>query len=538
EQHDELVAAQPGSEAGFVLASDRPVVIDDLAAEQRFDAAPVLRRQGARSGMSVAFRGSSRAYGVLGAHTVASRRFGEDDAAFLQSVAHVLGSAWERLESERATRHAALHDTLTDLPNRALLHDRLAQALTRARRSGGRVALLLADLDNFKLVNDSLGHEAGDQLLMALSRRLAEAVRASDTVARLGGDEFVVLLDGVGSDADVDRLTRRVVESWQAPLPTGQGDVWVSASVGVTVCEGGTRDAATLLREGDAAMYRAKAAGRGRTAHFDDGMREEGLRALRLQSDLRAALDRGQLRLAFQPIVCAEGGAPAGVEALLRWTSPRDGDVSPAEFVALAEQAGFIDRLGAFALDESCARLAAWRARFGLPAERLYVSVNVSALQLADPAFVDQVAQALARHRLPPAALALELTETALLQEGAEPRATIAALHDMGVRLVLDDFGTGYSSLSYLTRVPVSQLKIDRSFVSGPHAGSSEPIFAAVSSMAAALGLSVVAEGVETHEQLERVTAQGCNLAQGYLFSRPVPALELPEALGLVAVGA
>ncbi len=528
----------PGTEAGWVLRHDGPIVVEDYDEESRFSRAPVLRDRGAAAGMSVAFRGAHRAYGVLGVHTVDHRRFSDHDAAFLQSVAHILGSALERLDSERVTRHAALHDALTGLPNRTLFNDRLAQALLRSRRDRSTVAIVLLDLDNFKVVNDSLGHDAGDALLAALAPRLTATVRASDTVARLGGDEFVVLLDGVDDDADVRLLTERVMAAWERPLSTEYGEVWASASVGVSVCVHGRRDAVDVLREADVAMYRAKASGRGRCSYFDGDMRREAVRRLRLEADLRRALDEGELDLAFQPIVRVSDRRVVGLEALTRWTSAVHGPVSPAEFIPLAEQTGLVDRIGALALDRACAHLASWRATIPA-AEELTVSVNASAVELADPTYVTRVADALARHGVPPAALALELTETALLDERGEAPRTIAALHELGVRVVLDDFGTGYSSLGYLTRVAVSQIKVDRTFVSGPGAEGGSAILSAVASMARALELGVVAEGVETEEQLARVKSEGCEFAQGYLFSRPVPARDVPRALGGgVTVGA
>jgi diguanylate cyclase (GGDEF)-like protein len=527
----------PDTEAGWVLRHDGPVVVEDYTDEARFARSPVLRERGAAAGMSVAFRGAHRAYGVLGVHTVDHRRFSEHDAAFLQSVAHILGSAVERLESERVTRHAALHDALTGLPNRTLFNDRLAHALLRSRRDRTTVAVVLLDLDNFKVVNDSLGHEAGDALLAALAPRLTTTVRDSDTVARLGGDEFVVLLDGVKDDADVRVLTERVMAAWERPLMTEHGEVWASASVGVSVCAHGRRSATELLREADVAMYRAKASGRGRCSYFDGDMRRETIRRLHLEADLRRALDEGELDLAFQPIVRVCDRRVVGLEALTRWTSAVHGPVSPAEFIPLAEQTGLVDRIGALALDRACAHLASWRATIPA-ADDLSVSVNASAVELADPTYVTRVADALERHGVPAGALALELTETALLDERGEAPRTIAALHDLGVRVVLDDFGTGYSSLGYLTRVAVSQIKVDRTFVSGPGADGGSAILSAVASMARALGLSVVAEGVETEEQLARVENEGCEFAQGYLFSRPVPARDVPAALtGGVTVG-
>jgi diguanylate cyclase (GGDEF)-like protein len=393
------------------------------------------------------------------------------------------------------------------------------------------VAVLFLDLDNFKAVNDTLGHGAGDELLRALSPRLQGALRASDTLARLGGDEFAVLCEDV-RDGGAARVAERLAAALAAPVPAGGAEHHITASIGIAVAVAGGEPATpeTLLRNADTAMYRAKERGRARFELFDRRLREETLRRLHIESGLRTAVERGELRLDYQPLVALPGGELRGVEALLRWDTPDEGELPPAEFIPAAEQSGLIVPIGTWVLEEACRQAARWRrARPDAPPP---ISVNVSALQVVQPDFAAVVRRALAQAGTPPELLCLELTETVLMEAGAATLQTLAAVRALGVRVMLDDFGTGYSALHYLEHIPLDGLKVDRSFVGG--LGSrpqSAAIYSAVVAMAAALGLPVIAEGIETAGQAARLRELGCGLGQGFHFSRPVPATEIDALL-------
>jgi diguanylate cyclase (GGDEF)-like protein/PAS domain S-box-containing protein len=425
-------------------------------------------------------------------------------------------------EATAALAHQALHDPLTGLPNRTLFVDRLDQALARARRSGGRLAVVFVDIDRFKVVNDSLGHGSGDGLLKQIAQRLAQAVRAADSVARFSGDEFVILLDGVESEHVALQLTDRLRTDLAAPFSLDEVDDFVaSASLGIAISDGLTATAETLVRDADAAMHRAKSAGGARCELFDTDMREAAIESLRTERDLRLGLTRDELRLHYQPIWSLESGRIEAVEALVRWERPGHGLLAPGAFIAIAEESDLILGLGEWVLHEACRQAAIWRAQFGDDAP-LPVHVNVSVRQLAVPELVSVVANALADSGLAAADLALEITESGLIETGDRPAMAIQALKDLGVRIVLDDFGTGYSSLSYLKRFPIDELKIDREFVSRLGiVGEDAAIVQAVVALAHALGICVVGEGVETDEQVVALHGLGCERAQGYWLARP-----------------
>ncbi|HYM58659.1 MAG TPA: EAL domain-containing protein, partial [Solirubrobacteraceae bacterium] len=383
--------------------------------------------------------------------------------------------------------------------------------------------------DQFKFVNDSLGHPAGDELLRVLAPRLGDSLRAVDTVARFGGDEFVVLCDGVEDELEAMLLARRLAEVAETPVDVAGSPVHVTTSVGVTVA-GPDSDVETLIRDADTALYRAKGRGRGRCELFDAPMRAEVTARLELEIGLREALEEGRLALHYQPMVDLRTGSPTALEALMRWTHPVRGPVSPAEFIPVAEESGLIVPLGRWALREACAQVVA------LGDVELPVSVNVSARQLSHPGLVADVGAALADSGLDPRRLWLELTESVLLDERDSPLSTLTELKALGVTLLLDDFGTGYSSLARLQRFPLDILKIDRSFVAemttDPRAAA---LVVAVVTMAASLGLLVMPEGVETEAQREALLELGCVQGQGYLFARPTPAAELARLLPMPA---
>jgi diguanylate cyclase (GGDEF)-like protein/PAS domain S-box-containing protein len=447
-------------------------------------------------------------------------------------------TARTRLEAE-LTRQA-LHDPLTGLGNRTLFRERVGAALARAAREGGvaggsGVAVLLLDLDDFKSINDSLGHGAGDTLLTTVARRLLNATRGCDAVARLGGDEFAVLVDGArGADAAVV-VADRVLEALRRPVGLEGAEVTVSASVGIAT-SAHADSAEALLRDADVAMYRSKALGRGRHLTFEPAMHAAALARLQLEGELRRAVTRqppgvaappeGGFYLVYQPIVELATGEVRGVEALLRWRHPERGVVSPAEFIPLAEETGLIVPLGRWVLHAACRELGAWR-RASPGAGAVRVAVNAAERQLRDPALLDDVRAALAAGGLPGEALLLEITEGALMQDPERVRDTLAALKALGVCVAVDDFGTGYSSLSYLQRFPVDVLKIDKRFVDGVAAEDGDRAIArTVIALGRTLGLRTVAEGVETEEQRAALVGLGCELGQGFLFARPLGADE------------
>ena len=448
----------------------------------------------------------------------------------------------ERVALEKRLEHQALHDGLTGLPNRALFLDRLGHALERSGRSGRRIAVLFLDLDNFKYVNDSLGHEAGDELLVEVGRRLPRCMRAGDTAARLGGDEFVVLLEEIEGETEAQRVALRIAEGLEAPFLVARQEVFVTASLGLAVGVPKEDEPEDLLRSADIAMYAAKREGKNKHVVFHSSMNEAAHARLGVESDLRrAAADPGEeFSLLYQPTVAARGEV-SGFEALLRWRHPEKGTVYPRDFLPVAEETGTIVPIGRWALTEACRQTAKWRrdgrdagewATDGGPT----VSVNLSARQFASPDLVGDVRRALEETGLEPGVLTLEITESAVIEDAEDAASTLETLKALGVRLALDDFGTGYSSLSYLERFPVDVLKIDRSFVAkvGRDAEGTA-LLSAVVGLARALGLEVVAEGVETAEQRDLLNEVGCDRLQGYFFFTP---LAEAEATRLLSSGA
>jgi len=519
------------SQAGYTLNSSRPVIVDDLRTERRFRPSPQFVEAGVVSGISVVVEGREQPFGVLGAHSRSPRELSADDVNFLTAVAHLVAVAVERQRDEQSNLHAALHDPLTGLPNRTLVLDRLEHALARRNREGTEVAALMLDLDGFKVINDSLGHAAGDELLLAMAPRLRAAVRPGDTVGRLGGDEFVAVCELSSSPEEAARIADRMASAVSEPLVTGSGHHYLTASVGIAIAMGGSDTPGSLLRDADAAMFRAKERGRGRCELFDDTMREQVVARLRIEAELRQALARDELRVHFQPIVDVHDARPSGVEALVRWEHPQRGLIPPGEFIGVAEETGIITQLGQWVLEAACRQVAAWQAELGIP---LRLSVNVSGRQIADPRFAAQAAATARRHGLEPGTLALEITESVLIGESEASASVLSSFREHGLRLELDDFGTGYSSLSYLKRFPLDGIKIDRSFLDGiADDPRSQAIVEAVIHMASALGVDVVTEGVETEDQLATLLTLGCRQAQGYLFSPPVPGDAMGRRLAL-----
>jgi diguanylate cyclase (GGDEF)-like protein/PAS domain S-box-containing protein len=428
--------------------------------------------------------------------------------------------------------HQAVHDPLTGLANRVLLVDRLTQALLRMERQPGRLALLFIDLDHFKVINDTHGHETGDRLLVEVGERLTAIARRLDTVARFGGDEFVLLCEKLSTDEDVRVVADRVVRGIGEPFFNDGIELNVTASVGVVVTGDPYAGCENLVRDADAAMYQAKERGRDHYQFFDAGLRARAVAKNAVGWELVKALERGQFRLEYQPVISLRDQSIVGMEALIRWDHPERGTIPPAEFIGLAETRGLIVPIGTWVLDEACRQLVEWASLFPRHRHEPWsMAVNVSGRQLRNADFVSVVKVALERNGLAPGQLCLEITETALIEETAEARETLEAIAALGVHIALDDFGTGYSSLAHLRQFPVDVLKIDRSFVDRVETNDRErQIVAAVAAMAHVLNMIVVAEGIETLGQLALLTELGCDRAQGYLLARPMR----PEALELL----
>ena len=436
--------------------------------------------------------------------------------AFAEHASLALGHARSVADALRE----AFRDLLTGLPNRALFLDRLEVALARAERTGDPVNVLFCDLDGFKTVNDSLGLQAGDRLLILVAERLRGCLRPADTLARLGGDEFAVLLEEREEPGEGPRAAQRMLDALEAPFKLGGREIYVSASIGIAA---GTQDPDTLLRDADLAMYRAKAQGKGRYAAFEPQMHTAVVERLELELDLKRAIERGELALVYQPIFNLRSGAFAGLEALLRWRHPTRGLVPPLRFVPLAEESGQILALGRWVLHAACQQAALWRARY--PAvEGLQVGVNISAAQLREGNLVDEVEEALEAAQLGADGLTLEITEHSLMEDTDACVRRLEQLKRLGIELAIDDFGTGYSSLTYLRRFPVDNLKIDRSFVAEIGPGKEPALLRAIIDLTDAFDLTAIAEGIERPEQLRRLVELGCHLGQGNLLSRPLSA--------------
>jgi diguanylate cyclase (GGDEF)-like protein/PAS domain S-box-containing protein len=436
----------------------------------------------------------------------------------------------ERKALEQQLAHQAFHDPLTDLANRALFQDRVDQALARAGRMDSGLAVLFLDLDDFKTVNDSLGHQAGDVLLVEVADRLTAAVRASDTVARLGGDEFAILLEDVG-EVEIRHVSDRIAASVRAPIDLDGRRIFISVSIGVAPTWAGLRTTQELLRGADVAMYSAKSRGKGIAQVFEGRMHAEVVSRLALDADLRGAIERGEFSIDYQPTVVLRGERLVGLEALVRWHHPTRGLVPPDQFIPLAEETGLITGIGEFVIDAACRQARAWQQTYAHVSD-LSISVNLSARQIQDAGIVGLIREALDRSGLPPETLILEITESLLMHDTDATLTRLVELKELGVRLAIDDFGTGYSSLSYLRRFPVDILKIDKSFVDNVASRTDAmALTRAIVDLGRSLGLTTVAEGVELSAQAAELKALGCDMAQGYLFGRPVDAASVERVL-------
>jgi diguanylate cyclase (GGDEF)-like protein len=428
--------------------------------------------------------------------------------------------AIERKRAESQLAHQALHDPLTGLPNRALFLDRLGVALERARRSGTQLAVLFLDFDNFKQINDSRGHAAGDRLLATMGSRLSGLLRPMDTIARFGGDEFTFLFEDLSTEREVVLIADRICQAASLPIEADGAELSITVSVGIAMIADPSVSAETVIREADAAMYRAKERGRSRYELFDEDSRRRAIERIELEAAIRRAVEGHELRVHYQPnLILNESAAPGSIEALVRWQHPTRGLIAASDFMPVAEETGAVVPIGRFVLEEALARLASWRAH----KPDLTLSLNVSARQLADPGLPAALSDALATHSVDPAALCLEVPETAV---AAEPDGTMHALERLkatGVRIALDDFGSGASSLARLREMPIDALKIDPSFIGALGTSSEDAsIVSALVDLGHALGLAVVAEGVENDGQLEQLRELGCDAAQGYVIASPL----------------
>ena len=437
----------------------------------------------------------------------------------------VIRYAIERKRTELELVRLAHFDQLTSLPNRTLLRERVEHALARAMRAGSGVATLILDMDRFKEINDMLGHEVGDKLLIEAARRIRAAVRDQDTVARLGGDEFAVVLEGVSEAKEVLPVIERIIKSLGEVTSIDGHEVKTSTSVGIAMYPENGNDLSELLRAADLAMYQAKSSGNGRYQFFADAMQEEAQSRHALEWALRRAVERKEFELVYQPQLCLRTGMVIGVEALLRWMSPTRGLLTPYHFIAGLEEFRLINEVGEWVLQTACEQIRKWHL---MDFEPMRIAVNVSAQQFEDPMLIDKVRRALKETKLPPEFLELELTESCLMSDPAQTTALLREIRDVGVRIAIDDFGTGYSSLTYLHEFPLNALKIDKNFVQSVTSNDrGGPISKMVIGLGQNLGLEVIAEGVETEAQLQYMREHGCDVAQGYFYARP----ESPEAL-------
>lgn len=522
---------QPGSPAARALLKGGPVLVESWDQETELTPGLPLVEMGVKSSITVRIEDQPRPWGLLGIYSQRPYTFTEHDISFVVAVANILAEAIERQQAQDEMEHRALHDVLTGLPHRSLFTDRLEQALERMRRHPGLLtAILFIDVDHFKQVNDSLGHQAGDEFLISVATRLREAVRPSDTVARFGGDEFGLLLEEIASERVAIATAERIAASFARPFVIGSGSQFVTASIGIALADG-HQPADALLRDADAAMYRAKQRGRARYDVFDDDLRMRALVRDRTENELHRALDNHELRLVYQPIVDLRDEHIHGVEALLRWDHPERGPIAPAEFIPVAEESGLIERLGQWAIEEALRDAARWEQ---MTPDRppIHVGVNVSVQQLLNRRFPDTLAEAIRAAGADAQVVALELDEIVLRDEADQVRGTLRLLKRLGVRLAVHDFGTGDSSLRQLAALPIDTIKVQPRFVAALGTKDANgPIAQAVIATGNALGLKVIGLGVETPEQVRELRALGCHSVQGFLFGEPLSAAEVSTLL-------
>jgi diguanylate cyclase (GGDEF)-like protein len=524
----ERIPAEASSLSGYAVGSRGTIVVEDWVQERRFRLSGKLAALGIRSSVAVLVGDSDAPFGVLAAHYTKTLRAPADGLTFLNVLANVLAEAVASRAAQEANRQQALHDGVTGLPNRTLFLDRVAHALTRNDQRRRRLAVFFVDLADFKLVNDSVGHERGDELLRLVAARLAGAIGRGDTLAALGGDEFAVLCEELASEVAATRIAHALLTAFEEPVVLGGDQHTVSASIGIALSTGES-SATEMLRDADAALHHAKRAGRGRFELFDVEMRARVLARVRTESALRAALaDAEQIYVHYQPLVSLRSDRIVGAEALVRWRHPDRGVMLPLDFIPVAEDSGLIHELGAKVISRAARECAGWQDSPDFAG----VAINVSTRQLVEPDEVPNlIRRVIAAEGLRPGFLTLEITESTLIEQLESAQAALRSLKHLGVGLSLDDFGTGYSSLSYLRDLPFDSVTIDRSLIRHiidiPHAAE---LASAIVQMGHALELQVIAEGVETAEQVQRLRTLQCDVAQGYYFAQPMA----PEQLSAV----
>ncbi|MGY4629410.1 bifunctional diguanylate cyclase/phosphodiesterase [Bradyrhizobium sp. USDA 4486] len=523
--------------SGTAFRTRQPCISNDYLNDDRVRAFhAIVRGDGARSGAAFPLIAHDQAVGVMIYMSTEPATFTSEFVELLQRLADNVSFAMENFDradeknqADERIEYLASHDSLTDLPNRETFNGLLRAAIDEAQRHDQRFAVLFIDLDRFKVINDSLGHEAGDLLLLEVANRLRGALRASDVVARLGGDEFVVILDQCGEIDDVQRIATGLLTALAEPMELAGHECHTTASIGIAMYPANGSDAQTLTKNADMAMYLAKEDGKNGYRFFSKEVKTQSIERLSLESALRRALEREQFSLNYQPKVDMETGQITGVEALLRWTHPDLGSVSPAQFIPLAEETGLIVPIGRWVLSEACAQAMAWQRRGLLP---LSMAVNLSPRQFADEHLLQDVDEALAASGMSPVLLQLEVTESMMMRNVGRALKVLDAIQSRGIRLAIDDFGTGYSSMSLMKHFPIDTIKIDRSFVRDlPQDSEDQAIAQAIISMGKALGMTVVAEGVENAEQEAFLRTHGCDEMQGYLISKPLPARQMAELL-------
>jgi diguanylate cyclase (GGDEF)-like protein/PAS domain S-box-containing protein len=524
-----------GSQLGLTLTSRYPVIVRDWADESRFREASSLSEHGIASSISTVVPAGATPFGTISAQSAGQGRFNYEDGVFLQSIANTLAASVARVAGEERIRHQALHDAITGLPNRMLLEDRVMRALATVQRRDRKLAVLFLDLDNFKRINDSLGHAIGDEVLKAVSQRLENSLRTEDTLARFGGDEFVILLPEVDGDEDWMEVVERIRTSLKLPVTMAGRSIITSVSIGVAIGDSSRegQPAQTLIRDADLAMYAAKQRGPGEAQLFAEHMYDAAVQRLDLTGDLHQALERQEIEVHYQPIVALNDQTIVGMEALVRWNHPRHGLLSPATFLPLAAEAGLIGALGRQVQRLACDDLRRWQLARGHH-RNLYVAVNLSTQDLHAPDLVAYLTNLLDVTGLAASSLVLEITEDVLLGTDESIVLRLRDLKQLGLRLAVDDFGTGYSALSYLQRFPLDILKIDKSFIEDlSEASDQERLVKGIIELAHALHLETVAEGVETPEQAAVLRAGQSEFGQGIYFSAPLPSAQMDVMLSL-----
>ena len=514
---------------GRAWAKGGPLLVEDIGSEQSFSRMQAALQAGLHGALALPITSGGKTFGVIELFGAQAIRSEEALMHWLHSLSAQIGQSFQRKVAEDRLRYIATHDSLTDLPNRSLFNERLRHALHQGTRYNRGIAVMFIDIDRFKVVNDSLGHSAGDRLLQDCAKRLTECLRESDTVARLGGDEFVVMVENFTAPKDAIAVAQKVLTGLAKPFFVDGQEFLMSASIGISIFPGDGEDAETLLKNADIAMYRAKDQGRNNYQFYSAQMNKHTFERLAMESSLRRAIDRNEFLLHYQPKLDLRTGAIAGVEALVRWQHPEWGMVSPAQFIPLAEETGLIVQIGEWVLKTACEQNKRWRDQ-GIPPMR--VAVNLSARQFTQKTLLSDVARIIAQSGLNPDCLELEITESLVMHNPEGAAETLHKLKDMGISLSIDDFGTGYSSLAYLKRFPIDCVKIDRSFIKDiPTEADDMAITNGIIALGHSLRLKVIAEGVETKEQQDFLRSNGCDEMQGFLFSKPLPAEQVTALL-------